>query len=1254
MIEPLLQRQLEPAVRQFRRQKVLFSLLLLWTGAIVVVGGLWLESHALGFTPHRSLTLAAIALCLALGAIVWTRASRWQPDYRQIARNIELRHPELHALLVTAVEQRPSAETGQYSYLQQRVIQEAIAESLVTKWADAVPENRLALLQVGHWSAFAVLVVVAVAMLTLSPQQLRKLGLRQAVEVSPGDTVIERGSPLVVLARFDGRVPAEATLLVDAPGQVRQHIPLVKNLEDPTFGGTLPEVGEDLLYSVIYDGKATAQFTVRIFDYPRLERADARVTFPSYTGKPETDIKDTRRISAVEGSRLQWTMHLNKPVSSARLVARDNSAVPLLIATNDGRATLNEFVLQQTKSYRLELVDSDGRTNKVPAQFVFEALTNRRPEIKLAAPRGDQRPSSLEEIAFAGQVWDDFGLKSYGITYTVAGKEPVSFSLGESVPAAEKRAFEHLLKVERLNVIPDQLVSWFVWADDVGPDGAVRRTSGDMYFAEIRPFEEIFRPGEGMGGMSGGGGGGTESLQLADLQKQIINATWKLQRREQSQASAQFSKDAAVVLESQQQALEQAQTLKARSMDPRVQGLWTTVEEEMTKAVEHLTTATNQPPALPSALSAEQSAYQALLKIAGHEFLVARNSNRRGSRSGGGEQRNQRQLDQLEFKGEDNRYETQSEASPTQSAEQREQLGVLTRLKELAQRQEDLNERLKELQTALQEAKTEIEREELRRELKRLREEEQDLLADVDDLMQRMSQPQNQAQMADSRRELEKTREDVQRAAEALSRESVPEALTSGTRAERELEQLRDDFRKKNSSQFAEDMRQMRSQARELARQQQEIGERLNADSERKSLSASEETKELADQLQQQQAALTNLLQDAQRVSEQAETSEPLLSKQLYDTLRRANQDDASRAKEALSDAAREGSLSRSLYDRLREIDKQSRAKSLEAAAELLRNNLTPQARSAEQRARADLDNFKRGLEKAAESVLGDDTEALRLAKSELEELTQQIENELARNSTNSVPTGISKGTEETNSVAGVSRRTEDAESTNAMTVAQARTGSRGERQEGNQSEGSPPQQSPGENRGQQGQTAQSQSNQEGNSPGEGNGQQQSNQSQAQAQSGNNSGDRSRDGGPFRLGQEAIRNFFNSAGGGGGDGGGQNDHRGPLTGETYRDWSERLGNVEEMVDNPELRSEIARIRDRARNIRSELKRHAASPQWPLVQTQIIAPLNEVRTRVAEELARRQSTEALVPIDRDPVPNKFSELVRRYYEKLGQD
>jgi hypothetical protein len=89
-----------------------------------------------------------------------------------------------------------------------------------------------------------------------------------------------------------------------------------------------------------------------------------------------------------------------------------------------------------------------------------------------------------------------------------------------------------------------------------------------------------------------------------------------------------------------------------------------------------------------------------------------------------------------------------------------------------------------------------------------------------------------------------------------------------------------------------------------------------------------------------------------------------------------------------------------------------------------------------------------------------------------------------------------------------------------------------------------------------------------------------------------------------------------------------------------------------MLDAPDLRHEVAHIRDRARGVRAELKRHSKEPQWPLVRIQIAAPLAEVRNRVSEELARRESSDALVPIDRDPVPTKFSELVRRYYEKLG--
>jgi len=91
-----------------------------------------------------------------------------------------------------------------------------------------------------------------------------------------------------------------------------------------------------------------------------------------------------------------------------------------------------------------------------------------------------------------------------------------------------------------------------------------------------------------------------------------------------------------------------------------------------------------------------------------------------------------------------------------------------------------------------------------------------------------------------------------------------------------------------------------------------------------------------------------------------------------------------------------------------------------------------------------------------------------------------------------------------------------------------------------------------------------------------------------------------------------------------------------------------------MLDEPDLRNEVARVRERARAMRADYKRTAAAPKWPLVQSQIASPLAEVRNRVAEELARREKPDALVPIDRDPVPNKFSDLVKRYYETLGNE
>src|SRR5207247_6751274 len=115
---------------------------------------------------------------------------------------------------------------------------------------------------------------------------------------------------------------------------------------------------------------------------PALQRADAHITYPAYTGLPEKRIEETRRVSAVEGSQLDFALLLNKPVASARLVAKDKSVVSLEVETNKPLAALKEFRLDTNGTDELQMVGSEGRTNRLPPEVVCEALKHRSPERK--------------------------------------------------------------------------------------------------------------------------------------------------------------------------------------------------------------------------------------------------------------------------------------------------------------------------------------------------------------------------------------------------------------------------------------------------------------------------------------------------------------------------------------------------------------------------------------------------------------------------------------------------------------------------------------------------------------------------------------------------------------------------------------------------------------------------------------------------------------------------------------------------------
>src|SRR5262249_34657160 len=116
------------------------------------------------------------------------------------------------------------------------------------------------------------------------------------VEVDPGNTEIERGSVLLVVARFHGLLPPDANLVVEAAARSPPRRAMTRSLEDPTFAARVPSVESDLDYRVEFEGRTTDTYHVRVFEYPELRRTDAHLVFPRYTALEPKIVEDIRHV----------------------------------------------------------------------------------------------------------------------------------------------------------------------------------------------------------------------------------------------------------------------------------------------------------------------------------------------------------------------------------------------------------------------------------------------------------------------------------------------------------------------------------------------------------------------------------------------------------------------------------------------------------------------------------------------------------------------------------------------------------------------------------------------------------------------------------------------------------------------------------------------------------------------------------------------------------------------------------------------
>jgi hypothetical protein len=1337
MTGTVLERSLSSIIARLQKLRILRRQTGLWLMLLVpaIVVTMWLPPQV-GYLGVEF----PVVLGTTLIGILLARLLVNNPTRTEAARLIEKTDPEVNDAVITAVQVADKAGRRP-SVLAAMAIQEADKLARHRDWSGVVPGRQMAAWTVLSFLSFVLMVSSVMAASRYGRDLLKPSSIVDRAEsnaeapaapvtelvIEPGDTEIELGSALTVVARFPGVSPAKSVLEFTDAQKVSRQLTMSETVDAGVFAARMEEITSDGTYRVLYSDAESQSatplispaFDVKTYVRPKLEQVDAVITPPAWAGRPQETIEDVMRVTVTEGSTVTLKLYLNEPVAKAELQGRDLTTIALTPSATaaspeqnagDGKSDPIEsavisraasavmeatMVVSDSNVWTVLLEDSEGRKPKDEEQITIKVVFNQPAKIKPTFPGRDTNVSPLQEFLVEAQASDDFNLVDYGMQFSLSGGETKEFSLkapaptsaatdvavnsAEASPATPVAVepllaakLSHEIEMETLNAAPDDLVTYSFWATDIAADGTERRTYSDLVFAEVRRFEEIFREAQQGGDQQQQQQQQSQSQQqqgsaidgVLKLQKEIISATWNTIRAEvPSRRNGTFAEDVETIAESQGEAKNQLQAaMEELQGDPKTAALAARAMEEMTAARSKLqdVSAGTEGARLADAMTTEQVIVQTLLKLRVAENQVRQQQQSQGGGGGGGSSASQQQMQQLELDNDRNRYESERQAQQQQQEEQTEQqrlqLQVLNRLKELARRQQMVNDRLKQLESELRTAKTEKEREEIERELKRLRDEQREMLRDVDELSERMEQatsPQN-AQSSEMKQQMQEARENVQQASRAMDEGRLAEAISEGTRAERQFEDLKEEFRNQTSSQFEESVRDLREQARELGDRQKELAQQLTGNSaeddksKKPSLRSERNRDDLQKEFGEQKDRLNRVVDQTKQMIEQAEQSEPLLSNKLYDTLR--------------------------------ELKDSKPEEALEATEFLAGRGMWSQSQEAEQAARKGIEQLQKGIENAADSVLGSEAESLRRAQRQLEDATQKLAAEVksatgeaADSETENRRPGKSGGergaeenpadeSERKGSGEGGQRQNDEKRSGQKGSQGQKGSGQSGDGMPGDEkgSESSEPQDGKSQNgQPQEGQPQEGQSQGEGKSQGPAPSESGQGESSGSLQQSN--GDQSQQGEPLqnqsggnRNGQRRQSSLMDGGRESNGGAGANNASARPLTGEEFGEWSDQLRDIEEMLEDPELRNRVAQVRDRARAMRAEFKRHGEMPQWDLVKSQLLGEMQVLQQRINQEVMKLESDRAMVPIDREPVPEEFDSLVQRYYELLSQE
>ncbi len=531
-------------VRTRWRQLVLLrALVRAALAAAMVLGGVLLVAQALPRAPMALALVGGSGVVLTALALVWGLwPARDVPSDARLARFVEERCSGLDQRLVSAVDVATVRDDETRPVFASALLHDAARAASSVDPSEVVPA--VALRRAGFQALAAVLICSAVIFLgrgvarqAVDASSLALFPAHVVLEVTPGDARVEAGTALRVEARLVGnQAPVVAQLLRAAQpaAQDAQGDWQAVDMETGDAGQFFLSLGaltSSFRYRVVAGAATSSTFTVSVVRAPRVARIDVDYTYPKGLGLVPRTEQDGGDIYAPAGTDVRLRVHTDTAAATGRIVLTDSTALDL-VADAGGRTMSASLKVTNDKSYRVTLADAEGLTSRGETEYFIRTMDDRPPEVHVVKPASDRRVTPLEEVDIEAEATDDFGVTSLALVYSVRGGQETVVPL-RVPPHQTTVSAEHTLFLEDLDVRPGDFVSYYLRARDLARGKPSSEARSDMFFLEIKNFEEEFTLAQSQAA-AGGGASNPQLDELVQAQKDVIVATWKLDRRAKS------------------------------------------------------------------------------------------------------------------------------------------------------------------------------------------------------------------------------------------------------------------------------------------------------------------------------------------------------------------------------------------------------------------------------------------------------------------------------------------------------------------------------------------------------------------------------------------------------------------------------------------------------------------------------------------------------------------------------------------------